>query len=869
MEANRTEQSANSEIATARSPWGKFDAHDGNSHHLTHHCADVAACFESIASLPTYRARIERVIDSALTSAISERLAVLAFLHDVGKLHPGFQAKGWPQGTWSGALNGHVAQGAAIYSEYELKPLANHLALAEMKQWGVDLNLLYAVLAHHGRPFMCDSKSGKRWEPVRTSTLHYDPLAAAEEMGSRMRCWFPLAFSDDPQPLPSNPHLHHLLSGLVSLSDWLGSDTRFFPFVPVLDPDYMKQARYAAQSAVRSIGLDVSTLQASIAGRTGFTEATGFPDANVQQRLVDDCPRTDQLLIFEAETGSGKTEAAYWRFARLFEAKVVDSLYFALPTRSAAIQLHGRINSMLKHLFGSQAPEAVLAVPGYMKVGEATGQTLPHWNVRWDDDGATAEEILVARWAAESSKRYLAATVAVGTVDQAMLGALCVKHAHLRSAALSRSLLVIDEVHASDSYMTEVQAHLLKLHLERGGHALLMSATLGSRARSKWLGESIPSYESAVAAPYPIVWSRSGQAHGAGENAAKEKAVAMRLLQSMGASGAAGIAIDAAKHGARVLLIRNTVQAAVDAWEAVRGMGGDALLLNLNGGPALHHGRFAPEDRRLLDAAVESALSPRARPAGGAIVIGTQTLEQSLDIDADLLISDLCPVDVLLQRIGRLHRHPSLQRPHGFEQTVCYVLSPEKGLAPLLKPAFENGLGAWRENGVLNGIYRDLSMLELTRRMITEHEVWVIPSMNRFLVEGATHPEKLEQLHQELGREWIKYWNEVVGADIANRGAARNVLLPFLEPFADVQFPSDEEAIRTRLGEEGARITFTGPVMGPFGAYVSGLTLPAHWSHGLQTIDPITPAICEGVLTLTIKNYQITYDRRGILRARQ
>ena len=350
---------------------------------------------------------------------------------------------------------------------------------------------------------------------------------------------------------------------------------------------------------------------------------------------------------------------------------------------------------------------------------------------------------------------------------------------------------------------------------------------------------------------------------------AKGKSVTMRLCSNMAAEVAAMLALAAAQSGARVLVIRNTVKAAVDTWTAVREAGGETLLLNLRNGPALHHGRFSPEDRRLLDGAVEVALSPKVRLSGGVIVIGTQTLEQSLDIDADVLVTDLCPVDVLLQRIGRLHRHSALPRPSGFEMPTCYVMTPEEGLARLLKPAFEHGLGAWRENGVLNGIYRDLSILELTRREVTEHPVWHLPAMNRELVENATHPERVESLHQELGPEWRHYWNDVIGAEIANRGMARNVVLPFETPFADVLFPTDDEKIRTRLGEEGARVTFTESVEGPFGENISSLTLPDHWSHGIRTCDPISPSACQGVLTFTIGDREFVYDRRGIMRARQ
>jgi CRISPR-associated endonuclease/helicase Cas3 len=193
----------------------------------------------------------------------------------------------------------------------------------------------------------------------------------------------------------------------------------------------------------------------------------------------------------------------------------------------------------------------------------------------------------------------------------------------------------------------------------------------------------------------------------------------------------------AARGGARVLVIRNTVTAAIATWEAVR-QAEEGLLLKVECGPALHHGRFAPEDRQLLDVAVERALSPRIekRSPAGFIVIGTQTLEQSLDINADILVTDLCPVEVLLQRIGRLHRH-KLVRPLGFETPRCVVLAPEKGLVPLLKPAFENGLGGWKQDGVLHGVYRDLSALELSRRLVDNQPVRAIPAMNRWLAAAS------------------------------------------------------------------------------------------------------------------------------------
>ena len=852
-----------------RAPWAKIEEGEGGWHHLAHHCADVAACLEVISSLPVFRRRMEAAAGRVLTTATFARLAVLAFLHDAGKLHPGFQAKGWPQNAWFGPRHGHVREGAAIFTAEELKPTAVNLCLAELIDWGTDKNLLFSVLAHHGRPIDYDITAAKSWEPVKTPYFTYDPVSASAEIGTMLRRWFPEAFLAEPERIPSRPQFAHFFAGLVALADWLGSDRRFFPFVRDLDPRYINKAREQAARAVAAIGLDVTDLRRDGGGGTGFYQVTGFSAPNGQQKLVGSSALDEQLLILEAETGSGKTEAAFWRFARLFDAGLVDGLYFALPTRSAAVQLHSRINQMLRHLFGARAPEAILAVPGYFKAGEAEGVALPHWQVHWDDDGRAAEDRLTARWAAENPKRFLAATVAVGTVDQAMLGALRVKHAHLRSAALSRSLLVIDEVHASDSYMTEVQAHLLRIHLDRGGHAMLMSATLGSRARSRWLQAGQPSYEEAVQTAYPALWCSKQAAPSTSHSGSAEKNVAMAVFHTMAAETCAELALDAAQRGARVLVIRNTVETAVATWLAVRKAGGEGFLLAVRDGPALHHGRYAPEDRRLLDRAVEQALSPKFRKVGGVIVIGTQTLEQSLDIDSDTLLTDLCPVDVLLQRIGRLHRRAELSRPPDFQTPSCTVFAPEKGLAALLAPAFENGLGAWKRNGVLQGIYRDLSILELTRRLIESHSLWRLPAMNRMFVEGATHPERIEALHHELGQEWADYSNQVIGAEIASRGLARNVLLPFQTPFEEVQFPTNEERIRTRLGGEGARISFAEPVRSPLGEEIQEVTLPEQWSAGVDTEPPVKPEVSDRGLIFTVGSKMFTYERSGLMKVHE
>ena len=216
----------------------------------------------------------------------------------------------------------------------------------------------------------------------------------------------------------------------------------------------------------------------SPASATCSTSLAARRPHDVQKQAAWETPLNEPVVIIESETGSGKTEAALWRFARMYEAELVDGLYFALPTRSAASQLHQRVNKFISNLFpAGLKPEPVLAVPGYLRAGDFTGNHLSRYEVWWEDHpGHDAHRKF---WAAESAKRFLAAQIAVGTVDQAMMGALKVRHGHMRASCLARNLLVVDEVHASDTYMRAIIQDLLDAHLGAGGYALLMSATLG------------------------------------------------------------------------------------------------------------------------------------------------------------------------------------------------------------------------------------------------------------------------------------------------------------------------------------------------------------------------------------------------------
>ena len=436
------------------------------------------------------------------------------------------------------------------------------------------------------------------------------------------------------------------------------------------------------------------------------------------------------------------------------------------------------------------------------------------------------------------------APIAVGTVDQALLGALQLKHAHLRHALLARSLLVVDEVHASDAYMTRLSEHLLRAHVACGGQVLLLSATLGAVARTRYLSigargmEAPPTLAQAQALAYPAISHRSagGPQLQAVEGNPRQKTIHWQTLDCIAApERIAALAVEAAAQGARVLVVRNTVPAAIATLQAVEALAAAQAidcLFKVSGVSTLHHSRFSRQDRPLLDAQVQQQMGKQRspRPGGaGLVIVGTQTLEQSLDIDADLLITDLCPMDVLLQRMGRLHRHARDQRPSGCEQARAWVLTPAShDLSPLLQRQ-SHGLGPIRlKNQPMGGVYIDLRTLEATRRLIDAAATRSIPADNRTLVECATHSEALDAIAQEMGADWLKFGQEYEGALAATKTMANLHTLAFDRPFGDQLFPTEQGSIGSRLGAADRLVVFDPAPPGPFGQSVQQLALRHH-----------------------------------------
>lgn len=858
--------------------WGKY-LQENQFLSLTAHCLDVALVFRALCNLNSIQRSLAKAAENQLTEEQLDRLAVLAMLHDIGKANLGFQQKVFNSKSLRA---GHIRELAPLLDfddiDIKLYEAFSQSLPPEMATWFSDEKNAYSYLmasfSHHGQPLYFQGKRAGTywhardwWHPQNLC----DPMSAIADIIYFSRKAFPKAFEASSLPLPAKPHFHHRFAGLVILADWLGSHQSWFPIQQVQLEERLQNDQEIIPLMLKAVGLDTTSLRPVLTrGPQDFKGRFTFSPRPLQA-VIDDLQPDDEktnLVIAESETGSGKTEAALNWFFKLFMVGKVDSLYFALPTRVAAQEIYRRVKKTMERLFPDPSirPVTVLAVPGYAQVDGLSAKQILAMDEecnRWQDDETLRQRERM--WAAEHPKRFLAATVAVGTIDQALLSTVQTAHAHLRSVCLDRSLLVVDEVHASDFYMSRLLEFLLKHHLSVGGRAMLLSATLGASARHRYVSAtcsnySLPELTLAQNTAYPAITFSDGVTQATDISYAQNKMVHFEEKPyAFKPEAIVSYTMQTLAKGARVLVVLNTVDRV------------NTLLRSLENHPDFnplwffkcrdvicpHHGRFSPADRELLDARVSECLGPNS-PPGPLLLVGTQTLEQSLDIDSDLMISDLAPADVLLQRVGRLHRHERT-RPSGFETPRCILLTPESDLENALDKR-GHVISTYKRIGY-GSVYEDLRTLELTRRALSEKPDISIPEDNRWLVEAVTHSSMFASLEKEC---WMYHGQYIEGCALAEAIAAGNAVTIYDKYFGEFEFNEAGGKVTVRLGADSLRLRLNKPVTSPFGQTIHEIVIPGHLAPEQPEEVVNVEDIKTDVTILRCANRYYHYSRYGL-----
>jgi CRISPR-associated endonuclease/helicase Cas3 len=783
--------------------WGKSDT-QGLCHLLPYHCLDVAAVaralLEADAQLRLRLARLAGLTESAYVPLATFFVST----HDIGKFSEAFQNLRPEIAACLGRrvppVPYPVRHDSLGYRFWRSEILRDLLATGLLPCNGPrdDWKDLFdpwirAVTGHHGKPPIEEG-------PGLKELFGGDGAAAGVEFARDccQRFLFELPHMEldlhrYDELLRSFRRHSWLLAGLAILADWVGSNRSFFRYRDeAMDlADYWNLiASPAARSAIQSLEL-VAPKPRPFDGIRAI-----FPDirqATPLQTLAEQVPlpQGPALHIIEESTGAGKTEAAVVLAQRLVLEGRSRGVFFALPTMATSNAMFERIRKVVDRLF--HAPPSVILAHSQRDLVDMVRRIADPSNPGSGDAAGSAES-LARRWLSDNRKKALLATVGVGTVDQALMAALPYAHQSLRLLGLGRNVLVVDEVHAYDSYMFEILGQLIRFHAAQGGSAILLSATLPIAMRQRLLRAFAQGAEwdepRCLKTDYPLLTQLTHR--GANEvpfptRDACVRKVAVNFVRSE--TEALRLLIDASKAGAAACWIRNTVDDARDAYDLLcRHLDQERIYL--------FHSRFALIDRLRIEADVlrRFGKASESKQRDGRVLVGTQVVEQSLDLDFDFLVSDLAPIELLIQRSGRCHRHLRGNRPAGFAEPRIAILSPEPRA---------DADGAWFQGAFPRAVkvYPAHGQLWLGARLLEKVGGIEVPAMLRELVEhvyarGADAPRALQEI--DLRAE---------GEDLADASVADISSLKVDDGYQSTGSWRDESGrIPTRLGPDSARV---------------------------------------------------------------
>ncbi len=482
------------------------------------------------------------------------------------------------------------------------------------------------------------------------------------------------------------------LAGLTSVADWLGSMAEVFPPAgPDVDfAAYVIESQQKAKQLVRDVGW--SGWQPPPQGRSlvelfpRLKEAGPRPLQRAAEELTDEL-LGPSLVLIEAPMGEGKTEAAMLLADHWAARCGQRGCYFALPTMATSNQMFGRVREFLEQTVEDGQRANLLLLHGRASLSDALRELLADAE-RWDtasieldrEDRAALPHVIASEWFTYR-KRGLLAPFGVGTVDQVLLAALQTKHVFVRLFGLAHKTVIIDEVHAYDTYMQQLLERLLEWLHAIGASVVLLSATLPQDRRTALLkayaGKSATMEQPAK---YPrLSWVETGATPAIRSrhfDATMTRTIRLREFSADVSAWGLSLA-ESLQQGGCAAVICNTVRRAQEVYVALQEFFVKAEL-------DLFHARYpfgereAREQRTLTTFGKPS--EDRASIAGRPrrVLVATQVIEQSLDIDFDLMITELAPVDLVLQRAGRLHRHNRV-RPAGLtEPTLCLLVPSEE-----------------------------------------------------------------------------------------------------------------------------------------------------------------------------------------------
>lgn len=663
-----------------RSVWGKTDQASGHWLPLVRHLEDAAAT-ASILWHEFVPASTKRLIADAIDGSLDEAgvlVSWLAGVHDVGKASPEFAWKARLQFNYLldrmrdqglDAFDTHTSFGHWTVSQIAL---TDWLVAKTGSTPLIAGSLACIVGGHHGHnPSRADLEAARNtpaaigtgpWEAVRRELL--DGMAHLTGADAYVGRW-----ASKLLPLPAQA----ALAGLVVMADWIASDSDLFGYLDAT----AAVARARRATTVLQFPppwtptppvLDASGLLGVRFPGIGATASRPIQDAAVQAARA--CTETP-LLIIEAPMGVGKTEAALLAAEILAARFGQGGVFVGLPTMATANPMFDRTLDWLTTSLGAEDASISLA---HSKAGLNDRYVEVLRESRrgeiYDAEGAREGRAVAHGWLRGRRRAGLASFV-VGTIDQGLFGALKAKHLALRHLGLIGKVVILDEVHSADHYMRQYLKGLLSWLGAYRTPVILMSATLPPDQRDEFLAayalgrgvRRLPPTDRTDAYPRLTAYDAGVQTIEVAEASDSTEVTLRRIADDPAVT--VDVLAELLSEGGCAGVICNTVTRAQTLFRA--------LAERFPGEVELHHSRFLAPERAVRAASLVRRLgrSGDERPQR-LIVVGTQVLEQSLDVDFDVLVTDLAPIDLVLQRAGRLHRH-GRPRPHRLGAPQMYL----------------------------------------------------------------------------------------------------------------------------------------------------------------------------------------------------
>ena len=737
--------------------WGKaLKKEDGsvNYHLLPYHCLDVAAVGKVSLQKHVWFLEQHSQLLGIIKEVLSEWILFLLAIHDIGKFGLSFQGmeldlfrllKGNSQPVFP-PKEKHGLSGYRLLK----KQLVGILTEENVLSFPSDVDerditdlfepCLLAVTGHHGRP------------PKESFSRQPLSLQFPEETVKDIRLFlqdltklFPyhnLTF-DSQTVFTLQPLFREFswsFAGLAVLCDWIGSNRNWFKYssenMP-LKKYWEERALPQAENAWNECGLSPPAV-------TGFQGIKNlFPDiteATPLQALSEniELEKGPHLFILEEVPGSGKTEAALTLLHRLMDIGEAEETYMALPTMATSNAMHRRVRKVYRKFYKKGGNPSLILAHGSSAMILNLEKKYSNDEKYGQDECTSSQEC--AAWLSDNRKKALLSHVGVGTIDQVLLAILANRYQSLRLFGLSRKVLIVDEVHACDAYLFRLLCILLRFHTAQGNSAILLSATLPQSMRRELLasfaigaGVKPPAVQSSQ---YPLLTHLT--AHSFVEKKVETRSLLKNrevyLLPLYSNEEAREKIKEALERGDCVCRIRNTVFDALEEYRYWLDKLGEEWVL-------LVHSRFILNDRLEWEEKVEKLFGVGSKPNDrkGRIVIATQVVEQSLDVDFDFMVTDLAPIDLIIQRSGRLQRHDRGDRG-----------KPTLGVA---MPRLEDGADKyWYKNMFPKGaaVYSEHGKLWLTARWIEKNRKFRPAMDSRKMVEYVYGEEERERIPKDL-----------------------------------------------------------------------------------------------------------------------